>query len=243
MVTNSVTQSANDDYPLLQSYHHSSESLPSKKKVLGIAILAVFTVIITDSITSKHIQSTFQSFLEWTANNLLVGFFAYIAVYALATILFVPGSILTLGGGFIFGHAAGSLWVGVLIGSGAVFIGASLGAIGSFLVGRYLVRDWVENFLVQKYPLVRALDGAIEQKGFHIFLLFRLSPIIPFNAIDYIAGVTAISLQDYTRALFGILPGAVVYCFIGASAGNLADGQNAANGDRVFTIASIGTFS
>ncbi len=158
MISNSETQSA-DNYPLLQSYHRYSKSFLSKKHILGIAVVTVITAIITDFFTSKHIQSAFESFLEWTADNLLVGFFAYIAVYALATLLFVPGSILTLGGGFIFGHAAGSMWEGVLIASGAVFIGASLGAIGSFLVGRYLVRDWVENSLVQRYPLIRALDS------------------------------------------------------------------------------------
>ncbi len=257
------------------------KSFPYKKIILGLIIVAVITIIIVDSLTSKRIQSAFQSFLEWTADNIVVGFFAFIAVYAIATVLFIPGSILTLGSGFIFGNAVGNLGLGMVIASGAVFIGASLGAVGSFLVGRYLVREWVGRVLVEKYSLVKALDGgesvfgiviyikvsllipqkyfihfsflllfietkktftftAIEQKGLRIFLLLRLSPIIPFNAINYIAGVTALSLKDYTLSLMGILPGTVVYCFIGAGAGSLAEGQNAASGNRTLTIVSIG---
>jgi len=216
------------------------KSVPYKKIILGLVIVAVIAIIIVDSLTSKRIQSAFQSFLEWTADNIVVGFFAFIAVYAIATVLFIPGSILTLGSGFIFGNAVGNLGLGVVIASGAVFIGASSGAVGSFLVGRYLVRNWVGRVLVQKYPLIRALDGALERKGFRIFLLLRLSPIIPFNAINYIAGVTAVSLKEYTLSLIGILPGTVVYCFIGAGAGSLAEGQNAASGNRTLTIVSVG---
>lgn len=93
------------------------------------------------------------------------------------------------------------------------------------------------NKLVEKYPIMKALDAAFEEQGLKIFILLRLSPIIPFNAINYIAGVTPMSLRDYCLALFFILPGTVLYCFVGASAVSLADSENA--GNQTVTIVSI----
>ena len=84
--------------------------------------------------------------------------------------------------------------------------------------------------LVEKYPIVKALDEAFKRKGFFIFLLLR-----PFNAINYIGGVTSIKLRHYTLALIGMLPGTVLYCFIGATAGSLTTGSMSGPA----TIASI----
>jgi uncharacterized membrane protein YdjX (TVP38/TMEM64 family) len=108
-------------------------------------------------------------------------------------------------------------------------LGASAGAIASFLLGRFLLRDWVSG-LTKKYAIFEALDTAFEEKGFRIMVLLRLSPIIPFNAINYIAGVTAISFWSYMWALFAILPGTILYVFLGASAGSLTD--SASSGDN-----------
>lgn len=105
----------------------------------------------------------------------------------------------------------------------------------SFLIGRYLLRDRVRSGLVEKYPIIMALDEAFKRKGFFIFLLLRLSPIVPFNAINYIGGVTSIRLRDYALALFGMMPGTILYCFIGATAGSLTTGSMSGPA----TIASI----
>ena len=157
-------------------------------------------------------------------------------VYLVATVLFVPGSILTLGAGFVFANAFG-LGPGVLLGSLSVFFGASAGAIVSFILGRYLLRDWVKT-LTKKYAVFEALDVALEEKGFRIMALLRLSPIIPFNAINYIGGVTAISLGAYCLSLVAILPGTVLYVFLGASAGSLADSSGSGDNSTV-TIAVV----
>jgi uncharacterized membrane protein YdjX (TVP38/TMEM64 family) len=116
-----------------------------------------------------------------------------------------------------------------------VFIGASLGAIASFLLGRYLLRDFVHR-LTKRYTIFEALDVALQQNGLKIFLLLRMSPIIPFNVINYIGGVSAVSFRDYVLALFGMLPGTVLYVFLGASAGSLADSSS--SGDN-FTLTII----
>ncbi|KAL7517774.1 hypothetical protein ACHAWX_002662 [Stephanocyclus meneghinianus] len=215
--------------------HPTPTSTPPKKLLLTVAFLSLLLFAIIDSQTSHRIQIAFQSLLAWISTHLIAGIFALITAYALAAVAFVPGSILTLGSGFVYGKAFG-LGCGVAIATGLVFAGASCGAILSFLVGRYLLREWVGETLVDKYPVVGALDQALEQQGFQIFLLLRLSPIIPFNIINYIGGVTAISLKDYTRALIGILPGTVLYCFIGASAGSLSETQNGTNGPAAVAV-------
>jgi len=209
----------------------------SKTKLLFASILvSIIIFVIVDSLTNRHIQSGFQTFLDWISDNVVDGVFAFMGVYFIATVCFVPGLILTLGSGFVFGKAVG-LGYGVALAAVTVFVGASLGAIASFLLGRYLLRDCVGRVLVKRYPLVKALDEALQQKGLQIFLLLRLSPIIPFNVINYIGGFTAITLRDYSLALFGILPGTVLYCFIGASAGSLSESESVVDG--TVTIVSI----
>jgi uncharacterized membrane protein YdjX (TVP38/TMEM64 family) len=222
--------------------NNDEQSTPQKRKcpwgkILVAAILiGIVIFVIIDSLTTKYISTGFQQFLTWIQSNLVAGVFAFMGVYFIATVCFVPGSILTLGSGFVFGSAVG-VGLGVALASVAVFVGAALGSIMAFLLGRYLLRDCVRHRLVKKYPVVEAVDEALQNNGFKIFFLLRLSPIVPFNAINYIAGITGISLKDYTLALIGILPGTVLYCFIGASAGGLVEAEQGVS--KPVTIASI----
>jgi len=101
-------------------------------------------------------------------------------VYFAATILFVPGSILTLGAGFAFSAPLG-LGPGIALGTASVFVGAALGAIVAFLVARYLLREPVRR-LTKRYAVFEAIDAALQDNGLKIFVLLRLSPVIPFNA-------------------------------------------------------------
>jgi len=142
-------------------------------------------------------------------------------VYFIAAVLFIPGSILTLGSGFIFANALGLGW-GVVVGSAAVFLGASAGASAAFLLAKYILRDWTQE-LTKSYVIFEALDVALEENGFKIMLLLRLSPLIPFNVLNYMAGVTSISFLNYVLAFIGMLPATILYVFLGASAGSIAD--------------------
>jgi len=120
----------------------------------------------------------------------------------------------------------------------AVFIGASAGAIFAFLLGRYLLRDWVKT-LTTKYPVFEAIDTALEDKGFRIMCLLRLSPIIPFNALNYIAGITAIRFVHYALAMIAILPGTILYVFLGATAGSLADSSQSGDNNTVKIVSIV----
>lgn len=137
---------------------------------------------------------------------------AFIAIYTLATIGFVPGSLLTLGAGILFGVIWGSVYV---------LIGATLGAIGAFLLGRYLVRGWVSSKIAQS-PKFQGIDRAVAQEGLKIVLLTRLSPLFPFNLLNYAFGITAVSLKDYVIGSVGMIPGTVLYVYVGSLGGNLA---------------------
>jgi uncharacterized membrane protein YdjX (TVP38/TMEM64 family) len=141
-----------------------------------------------------------------------VGALAFIALYIIATVAFLPGSILTLGAGVVFGVVLGSLYV---------FIGATLGATAAFLVGRYLARRWVAGKIANNKKFA-AIDKAVGREGLKIVLLTRLSPIFPFNLLNYAFGITDVSLKDYFIGSVGMIPGTIMYVYIGSLAGNLA---------------------
>ncbi len=150
--------------------------------------------------------------LRWTDSLGYAGGIAFMLIYIVATVAFIPGSVLTLGAGVIFGVVWGSLYV---------FIGATCGAIAAFLIGRYAIRDWVSRKIADNSKFA-AIDRAIAASGFKIVFLTRLSPIFPFNLLNYALGITSVKLRDYAIASVGMLPGTVMYVYIGSLAGDLA---------------------
>ena len=157
-------------------------------------------------------QVLLQQALEWIESLGSIGAIAFIGIYIIATIAFLPAFILTLGAGVLFGVWWGSVYV---------FIGATLGAIAAFLVGRYLVRDWVAKKIAGNDKF-RAIDRAVGKEGLKIVLLTRLSPIFPFNLLNYAFGVTGVSIQDYIIGSIGMIPGTMMFVYIGSLAGSVA---------------------
>ena len=208
-----------------------------QKIVIALVLVGIIVFVIVDSLTNGYVRDGVNTFLEWIQANPGPGVVAFAIVYFVATVLFIPGSILTLGSGFVFSASFG-LGIGVLLGSLAVFVGASAGAIVSFLLGRYLLRDSVSK-LSMKYSIFQALDNALETKDLRIMILLRLSPIIPFNAINYIAGVSALKFVSYLWSLFAIIPGTVLYVFLGASASSLADSAMSDDSNSTVTIVVV----
>lgn len=208
------------------------------KLLVAVLLVGFILFVVLDSTIGKGwVLDTVDAFLEWIEDNPVPGIFVFVVVYFIATVFFIPGSILTLGAGFVFANAFG-LGTGVLLGTLTVFFGASSGAIVAFLLGRFLLRDWVSR-KTEHYTIFEALDNALAEKGFRIMALLRLSPIIPFNALNYIAGVTAIGFWQYVWAMFAILPGTILYVFLGASAGSLADSANSGDNSTVTIIVVV----
>jgi len=140
----------------------------------------------------------------------------FIVAYIAATVLFLPGSVLTLGAGALFGIGLGSVYVS---------IASTLGATAAFLVGRYLARDWVAK-KIEGNASFAALDRAVAEEGWKIVGLTRLSPAFPFSLLNYAFGLTRVSLRDYVLASWiGMMPGTVMYVYIGSLARVAGDRQ------------------
>jgi uncharacterized membrane protein YdjX (TVP38/TMEM64 family) len=183
--------------------------------VVGIAIaFTAAPALAQESTTNQGFnpQEVLRNALQWIDSLGSVGAIAFIALYIIATVAFLPGSIITLGAGVVFGVVLGSLYV---------FIGATLGATAAFLVGRYLARGWVSKKIAGNDKF-KAIDEAVGKEGFKIVLLTRLSPIFPFNLLNYAFGVTGVSLKDYFLGSVGMIPGTIMYVYIGSLAGSLA---------------------
>jgi uncharacterized membrane protein YdjX (TVP38/TMEM64 family) len=185
--------------------------------ILAIAIDLIFSILpawAQDSIPKSefNLQVLLKNTLEWIESLGTFGAIAFIGIYILATVAFLPAFILTLGAGVLFGVGWGSVYV---------FIGATLGAIAAFLVGRYLVRDWVAKKIAGNDKF-SAIDRAVGQEGLKIVLLTRLSPIFPFNLLNYAFGVTGVSMKDYIIGSIGMIPGTVMFVYIGSLVGNIA---------------------
>jgi len=231
------TQEQQNKAPLTLEDEAAKRKAYYKKAFFAVILVAFIAYVIADSLTTKHVVGAVEDFLDWIEANPIAGIFVFVVVYVVATVFFIPGSILTLGAGFVFANAFG-LGLGVLLGTLAVFVGASAGATAAFLIGRYLLRDWVST-LSQKYAIFQALDVAFEEKGLRIMTLLRLSPVIPFNAINYVAGVTSLKFYEYVIALIAILPGTTLFVFLGASAGSLADSASSGDNSTVTIIVAV----
>lgn len=191
------------------------------KSLSAIAIAFLFAIVISvnpafaqDSLTNPNFdpQEVFRNILKWIGSLGYIGGLAFILIYIIATVAFVPGAALTLGAGALFGVIWGSIYV---------FVGATLGAIAAFLIGRYLARDWIGKKIEGNQQFV-AIDRAVAHAGFKIVLLTRLSPAFPFNLLNYAFGITGVALKDYAIASIGMIPGTVMYVYIGSFAGDLA---------------------
>lgn len=179
-----------------------------------LKLLLLTCLVATIIIAAKHINihEVLLTLIMWVKSLGIFGPIAFILIYNLATLLFIPGSLLTLKGGCLFGVFWGSIYV---------LIAALLGATLAFLIGRYLSRDWVCRQM-KKNPKFKVIDRAVAKQGWKIVLLTRLSPIFPFNLLNYAFGVTQVSLKDYLLGSIGIVPATVMYVYIGSLAGNLA---------------------
>lgn len=157
-------------------------------------------------------QEILRNALQWVDSLGAVGAIAFMLIYIIATVAFLPGSILTLGAGVVFGVVLGSIYV---------FIGATLGATLAFLVGRYFARGWISK-KIEGNQKFKAIDKAVGREGLKIVLLTRLSPVFPFNLLNYGLGVTGVSLKDYVLGSVGMIPGTIMYVYLGSLAGNIA---------------------
>lgn len=174
---------------------------------LGAAAVALYGSEIVRSVTAAA---------EWTRGLGPLGLAAFAGIYAVATVFAVPGSALTLLAGGAFGFFAGTL---------SVWVGATVGLAGAFLVARRFARGPVSRWLERK-PSFAAVDRAVAAEGMKIVFLTRLTPVFPFTFLNYAYGLTGVSFGAYfVGSAIGILPGSLLYLYIGSLAGEAASGQ------------------
>jgi len=168
--------------------------------LIGIVLAAVLVARLTplgDQLTVDNVLAVLDRLRSHPLAPVI-----FVVAYIAATALALPGSALTLAGGVVFGF-----WFGALLNTIAANIGANI----AFLISRSLGRDGIERLVGKR---LQGLNNATRQDGFFGLLILRLVPLVPFNALNFGSGLTALSWRDYTMAtLIGILPGTLVYTF------------------------------
>jgi uncharacterized membrane protein YdjX (TVP38/TMEM64 family) len=188
-----------------------------------LALLAVASLLVV--LYFLDVRELIQVALAWISDLGPWGPVFFIVFYILATLLFLPGLIPTMAAGVLFGVIQGTLLVSISSISGATL---------AFLIGRYLARERVAT-MIRGNQKFEAIDAAVAQEGWKIVGLTRLSPVFPFNLLNYAFGLTQVSLKHYFLASWiGMLPGTVMYVYIGSLAGDLA---TLGSGDRSRTPA------
>jgi uncharacterized membrane protein YdjX (TVP38/TMEM64 family) len=184
-------------------------------------------------------RDALAAFLEWVQGIGPWGAVLFAAAYVPAAVLFVPGSVLTLGAGFVFGVVQGTV---------VASLGSTAGAGAAFLVSRTVAHDWVARRMAGR-PKLAAINRAVEIEGFKIVLLTRLSPVLPFTLLNYGFGLTAIPFGKYIVASWiGMLPGTLMYVYFGSAANSLAtllsgDRPRSAAGQALFGLGLAATLA
>lgn len=198
---------------------------------LGVAALMVAMRLLP-------VTDWLEAFNTWVADLGWVGYLIFILFYIVATIAFVPGSVITIGAGFAFG-----LWKGTI----AVSLASTAGAAMAFLLARYFLR---ERFTAKFAESARfqTVDKAIAREGIKIVFLLRLTPVMPFNLGNYLFGLTGIPFWHYVLASWiGMLPGTLLYVYIGtlgrtgleAAAGEAQTGKFIVQGLALMAIVAV----
>ena len=185
----------------------------NRTKIIKIVLAVLILAALIAAATFFDLQQIFRDTLAWISGLGVIAPVIFIAIYILACVLLLPGSILTLGAGIVFGVVKGSI---------VVSVGSTVGATCAFLVGRYFARGWVSE-KIGRNEKFNAIDDAVASEGWKIVLLTRLSPVFPFNLLNYGFGLTKIGLKHYILASWtGMIPGTIMYVYIGSLAGDLA---------------------
>jgi uncharacterized membrane protein YdjX (TVP38/TMEM64 family) len=196
---------------------------------VAIALL----ILIALAIAGRDIGELLPGFAQWVDGLGAWGPLTFVLAYAALVVAFVPGVVLTMAAGAIFGVTQGTI---------VVFIGATLGATAAFLVSRYFARSYVASRVAGDARFA-AIDRAVEREGLRIVFLLRLSPVVPFNLLNYALGLTRVRLRDFTLASLGMLPGTLLYVYSGKVAGDVASiagGAGVERGSEYYVFLAFG---
>lgn len=185
-----------------------------KKRLSLVAFFLIAVAVLLAMRFGLDVRSIAERSSEWLRSQGDLGLVWLALAYIPASLLFFPAWLLTVGGAFVFGMAK------TLV---AVSLGSTVGATSAFLAGRTLLRHVIEH-KVETDARFRTLDQAVADQGFKIVMLTRLSPVLPFNLLNYAFGLTKVRLRDFVLASWiGMFPGTLLYVSLGSAAKNLSD--------------------
>lgn len=193
-------------------------------------LVAAFVALV---VAGRFLGRYLPGFAEWVNGFGPWGAAVFIAGYTIACVALAPASLMMLAAGGVFGAARGIP---------IAWAAAALGATASFLVARHLARNAVEDYLA-RHPTFAALDDALSRQGWRLVILLRLSPIFPYNLLNYALGLSRVSLGAFLVAMVGMLPGTFLLVSSGAIAGDVAaavGGVRVAHGWPYYTALGVG---
>lgn len=190
-----------------------TESIPNKthrtKVWVGLLMLAGLLVLAFVLPVKDWTVGT----MDWVEGLGFAGYGVFFGIYVLFTVLFLPGFILTVGGGAVFGVGVGFVLVS---------LASTTGACLAFLLGRFFAREMVESRVAGNRRFA-AIDRAVGERGWKIVFLTRLSPVFPFNLINYAYGLTKVPFWHFALASWiGMMPGTLLYVYIGSLSSDVA---------------------
>lgn len=200
---------------------------PLVRIVLAVAALAAVVLL------GRQAGGYALAFAAWVKGLGVWGPVVFVLGYVVATVAFVPGVLLTLAAGAIFGLVRGVIFV---------FIGAVLGSAAAFLVARYVARAAIERRIAGNARFA-AIDRAVGAEGRKIVFLLRLSPVFPFNLLNYALGLTRVPFTDFLAASVGMIPGTILYVYYGKLIGDvsaLAGGAAVEKGPGYYAVLVLG---
>ena len=193
-----------------------------KKKLFTIFAIATIIPAILDLfiLPTNYLKTFLDKFLDWMADHPLIGVWAYICVLIVASLIFIPPSILIFGAGFTFQSIWG--WNGIFIALIASYLGSVIGGLIGFWRAKYMTRDLIE-VLMRRYPIIMAVDAAIVRNSLRVMLLMRLNCLIPFGVLNYVFGTTGVDAAEFSLAMIGISPWHLLLISLGASSSTVYD--------------------
>lgn len=196
-----------------ESSPQARPSARNRSNPLRLILISLLVIVVIVVVVFLPVKDYLLAVLQWVEQLGPAGPVVAGAIWVPVCLLLVPGSIITLGTGALFGVVTGTI---------VVSIGSTIGACVSFLVGRFFARQWVEKKVAGNAKFA-AIDEAVGTQGFKIVFLTRLSPVFPFNLLNYAYGLTQVRFWHYALASWvGMLPGTLMYVYLGSAAGSLA---------------------
>ena len=175
--------------------------------LIRIAVIAALAAAVVALMIAAPVAEGAVALASWVRGAGIYGVAAFAGLYIVATVLLVPGSLLTASAGFAYGPVYGTLLVSPV---------SVLAALVSFALARTVLRDRLEQRLRSRARLA-AVNEAVGRRGFVITALLRLSPILPFNLLNYLLGLSRVRVRDYALASWvGMLPATVLYVYAGS---------------------------